>query len=350
MKRIPGISMIGGLAGLAAGFFSAHQSTEPIPMRIPVQTFSSSTEGAESFGSATASRPTPAAEIVEALSHASAFHRSMELTLLGERLSRAELRALLQAARRLPAEQWHEAMSALLPQWAARDPQGAASFALQCQESEGRAGAITNAVAGWARTDHAAAKRWFDSLPKQWRRGDPVRETLARSPAFLEDPATFLTRLNADGLGEEAFGLLRDWGAREPGTAANYARALPETQRRNEVLRSILDDWVRRDVREAYAWLLQSGDAQLRDSFAPLITAHLARTDPYGAVHFARSLPDELLRQQALSAAAGGLMDKSLSEAVKLIEELPFDPSSRAGIDLSGLGRARPSRRRSALS
>lgn len=150
---------------------------------------------------------------------------------------------------------------------------------------------------GWASLDPVSALSWYDSLEEDRRNCSDVTfgmlKGLASSDlAFATDFA--VRKLEAeDQRAGEMLGLVKDkmLEVETLPRAAAWALELPEGKVRNDTLRDVTGEFVKREPKEAANWAAGL-DGEEGVEIKKLVAAKWAQEDPAGCLEWAQRLPD----------------------------------------------------------
>ncbi len=252
--------------------------------------------------------------------------------------------------------------------WAGRDPQAAATAALDLKGNTGRQ-ALNSVARSWAQDDPRGAMQWANGVPnvsarkglidvvaQQWAEADPqgvitwarglTDESMRRnaiatgiSRLTLADPAAALVQIHELPEGEDrnqaviaAAGSLADKDAR---SAVQLLDQLAPGPQRNDAINRICNVWGQSEPRAALDWLLQN-TAPSKGGFGISRTLQTWLSNaPADAIAWAQALPAGDNRDAAMASVVAGLASTDFARAQLLFGQLSPDAQATASQSLT---------------
>lgn len=176
------------------------------------------------------------------------------------------------------------AASIIASEWAKNDPEGALAWAKTLDREKGQA--MTAVLREIAATDPQKASTLLASIDES-ERGNAVG-TLARQwgAKNFSEAETWIRSLPADQQDEAMASALRGLAGQDPQLASQKVAAMADGEEKNRALSVIAETWSRENPKAALDWLVSQGnDEATRDGMRDVM-GNLARQDDAGAVAF----------------------------------------------------------------
>jgi len=187
-------------------------------------------------------------------------------------------------------------------QWARRDPQAAALYAVQQKDQ-----ALFDAVAGtWAGNDPRSAAAWAYGLPAGEGRNTAI--TTATTVWAQTDPkaaAAYVAGLSTeDAKNQGKLVIVSAWAYQDPAAAAKWVGQFPEGTIRGLALEQVASTWAQDNSDQASQWLQQLPKGLSRDVAVSAFCKVIDATDPDISFKWAGTISDTTMRNQKLESAA----------------------------------------------
>lgn len=143
-----------------------------------------------------------------------------------------------------------------------------------------KADSFSSTPMNWSRSDEAAARQYFQTLPAE-EKLKAARGIIQSSLPFQEhltaDAIAYLAEPKAEGKSGERATLMTlvfmsRWGDRDPGEASRWAQSLPQGELRTDAINSLAGKWSEYDPAEARRWI-----ATLPEKEQALVKEHVER-------------------------------------------------------------------------
>ena len=202
----------------------------------------------------------------------------------------------------------------------------------------GRDRIAADIAAWWARTHPKEALGWAQGLPEKLA-GAAVKNTLATwvrqdFPAAREAVAGLSAPLQQEALPV----LMEAWKNGGPWSeAATFLDQQASGSGRQAAVGELIGNWAADDQQAASTWLAQQALGPERDAGAAALADKIRQADPEAAALWGASLGDEPQRQKSLKATLQTWYKKSVTEAVRWVQEDPhLTEADRAALLGSG--------------
>lgn len=256
-----------------------------------------------------------------------------------------------------PGEMYRRTVSSILGSWARDDPKAAAEIATQLPPGQMLADVAGRIASAWAHhpEDRTAALEWAINLPpgttqqralhnllSAWSEQDPASALTAASALPDAARTSAINSVLGSWARSDPFAVLeysesspneevratarshaiRSWaalGSGDAARAADYVSQLPEAEQ-TPLLRTVIQQWARRDAMEAANWLADQPPSGSRDRAITGLTRSLALDDPQYAIEWAGAISDEPARVREIESLARDWMRHDASSARQWIE------------------------------
>ncbi|NWK54510.1 hypothetical protein HW115_02730 [Verrucomicrobiaceae bacterium N1E253] len=189
-----------------------------------------------------------------------------------------------------------EVVGELAEAWARNSPSEAATWAESLEGGE-RSQAIREVVDEWAKLDPAAAAGYLDRLAGGESIDSYVRDVASR------------------------------WARQEPADAAGWVMAQSEGNGTRDAMGYVMWNWTRQDPEAAATWLLQQPAGPNRDGGIAGLSKASGSFDPAAATQWAHAISDERRRNQMLNHSLERWVEQDANAAMQWAEtngvELP---------------------------
>jgi hypothetical protein len=145
----------------------------------------------------------------------------------------------------------------------------------------------------------------------------------------VTNPAQWIERLDelpTDRRGNAISGLARGWATLDPQAALGWARGLPDEALRTEALQNAVNGWANTDIYEVSQWANSLPAGIERDIAAANIVSALGNTQPESAWTWALSVTDPTQRNSALQVAYMSLHKKDAAVAQQMLQSASLSP------------------------
>jgi hypothetical protein len=189
--------------------------------------------------------------------------------------------------------------TALLREWAMKDPQAALSACAGLAAGELRAMAYAAALGGWAHKSPVEAADWSVRHLVGSNRRSAIGEVV-RTWAQSEPEAAARWALSQSGSvsGRVAIQeVMRYWAGNDPEAGAEWAAKQPAGPFQQAALEAVMSEWADQFPEKAAQWVMKTPGAA---GFAPEVAGQWAKADPGAAAEWAREIKDKSLRSELL--------------------------------------------------
>jgi hypothetical protein len=216
------------------------------------------------------------------------------------------------------------ARTQIIQDWAGADPRAAALYCVEQFPSDQQS--VANAVAAWGRVQPEQALAWAQTLPPGKAADSAMRASLAMFAA--KDPRAALEKAShlPPNKQAEVFGwIASEWVRKEPVTAMEWVRDIPDPAARERTLSQALPAWIYRDGRGAVdAWLHQLPSGSWRDSAITLFSSSIAYDEPESAVAWASAISAHAQRERAVASAFSSWSHEDSERARSWLRQATF--------------------------
>ena len=191
-------------------------------------------------------------------------------------------------------------LQVVLERWCSVDPRRAADFATKISDHELRKSSLAAVLQRWILIDRMAPSDWIRSAPAALRPAlaESYLQLLAEG-SFPEAIAQAELLVKAGLRRDLIHFVLRDWGKKDPATAAAWTANLPARERES-LLDDIISHWAEKDPGPATTFLAEEKNQTLWSKLLPTLAAGWAKNDPHSAFMWLTNFPPAQPRADAL--------------------------------------------------
>jgi len=219
----------------------------------------------------------------------------------------------LALSRKAPGEQ-EQGMRSAFSQLAASDPVAAQAHLAELPPGPVRTAAVVALSASWADADPAAAKAWANGLAGEEKQMAITAITPAIAQTDPKGAAAMLLPLAAAADAETQNETLNSavqkvcgaWSAQDPAATSSWISSLPDGLVKAEAVSSIASTWCTKDPEAAAKWVDSLPPGKARDAGATGIVSSVYRGQPATAFQWAAGIGDDQQRTEALSEVVSG--------------------------------------------
>ncbi|MDQ3621384.1 MAG: hypothetical protein M3463_02705 [Verrucomicrobiota bacterium] len=231
-----------------------------------------------------------------------------------------------------PDARRNSALSGIASALARKDPAAAIRFLDQHLDSKASQGSspFSAVLTEWAKKDFNAAAQY--ALGVQDRE---LRRNLVRSLSYSQsrDPQELLAWANGiddrELRSQVTSSAISNWANRDPQAALTYVRTLPLSEQ-NRHIQSVISGLARRDIAEARRVLEEMPEGRARSSALNALMSAWIGEDANAAMTYAKSLPEGTARVSAISQVAQQVSERDHMAALELAQLLPAGSQRRS--------------------
>jgi len=233
--------------------------------------------------------------------------------------------------RDLPGRQ--AVIDAALSAWMSTDRDAALAWARNLPSGQQRMSALAVMIGALAKRDSAAALDLIGKLPRDrfTQNGYQMifKEMAATHPESAAGIALALP--NGPNRDEAIAQSVVGWAQRDPQGALAWANSISDVNARNNAIGIALRVWAESDPVTASQQILERfPNGRWRDDVLRTLAEQWSKTDPRAAGEYFLQLPAGEIRNNAMSEIALNWADSDLTGALDWVESLPADESTRA--------------------
>ncbi len=195
-----------------------------------------------------------------------------------------------------PLEQTGDIYAEFFRSWANRDPQAAATAALNLPLTRNRLRAISFAALGWAESDPQAALAWTATLNEDIT--EPTKEKMV----------AFLTQ-------------------QDPQVGIKYISQVKDAGVRDKLTKLVATTWGEVEPQAALAWVEQFANGQTRDEAVSGLVVQIAQFDPVTATGLLAKIPAGPWHSQAIQGITHTWEMRDLTATLAWLRTLPASSS-----------------------
>ena len=189
--------------------------------------------------------------------------------------------------------------SALLREWAIKDPRAALNACSGLAAGELKSMAYASALGSWAHAAPVEAAEWSVRQLAGSHRRSAIREVV-RTWAESDPEAAAKWALSQSGSASGRVAIqevMRYWAGNDPEAGAAWAAQQPPGAFQQAALEAVVSQWADLFPEQAARWIMEHPAAS---AFAPDVAAQWAKADPGAAAAWVREIRDPALRAELL--------------------------------------------------
>ena len=260
-----------------------------------------------------------------------AMSRQMLVGTWAARDPRAASQYVSAAKDALPPDQYGAIAYALAAGWSQTDPKGAATWAQSLSGDDQRT-AMQVALANWGRTDPKSAAAFLATASV-----DPLTRSEAASTlihAWMKsDPQAAMAWVNAQPAdsgvqGEALNAAMEEMARQDPAKASTYVASMPEGVMKMNAISRVVGSWMKDDPAATAQWLMSMPDSLVKTNSLAMVASNWAYSDPEKASAWLTSLPASTGRDAAAAALSNTILRRDPSSAIQWASSIS-DPDGR---------------------
>ncbi len=217
----------------------------------------------------------------------------------------------------------------LFSAWARRDPLDAIEIAYQLGEGSARLQALQIIGSTWAASDPQAAESWVNTLPAGKMRDQLwmallLQKTQENPQAAMESLTRADVRESVRMQGMQT--ILMTWGRQDRDGALAFLLEESNRKLNQNVLPSLMNQWLDSDAPAALAWLRQHGPEAGGTPLLEQLARMASHQSPQTALQLLDELPAGETRTQLFGQAANSLAEQDLGAAQAQWAKMPPGP------------------------
>ena len=218
---------------------------------------------------------------------------------LSHQFGKLDPQAAIQWAEQLRSDDARkEALRNIVLQWGESDPKSAFDYSLKHQVTDSPFS--NTAFSKWTASDPDAAWEFVQKTPESQGKQNAVRSVLSSMARNNPEKAIQLSA-NLTGLDRTnaMSSIATSWSYKDPNAAITWVMSLPPNEQ-GFPFQSVIGSWARADAQAASKWIQSQPDPAIRDSATYRFVEAVAQDAPETAMEWAKTISNENSRNSAL--------------------------------------------------